>query len=732
MLTAAVAAAGLVALGTVVAQSPQSFQPKTASGGTGTLPATTVRPYAEWTPTPAPPGGYQPKQPQQPQSGVQPAGGYLQPPPGYNPNVNTGPGGKRLTNPVMAGPDGVKRAGGFDLPPPDVDAMQPTGGGMPPASAGGTGRPLPPPGVSIDPPGDSKFPVIPSAPAVADVKPGVPPVPTAGAPPLPLPTIPGTPGGSPPPLSPLPGNTGPSPFPAAPPSSPSVPLAPPSIVPPAGASPVPTIPNTPTTPMATPPAPASTPAIGMMPIRTATSVTVEAVCPESVAFGQEFRYELIVRNTGTQPVAGVRVEDDIPAGARFVGSDPPAEQAGDRLGWTIGAMEPGAERKLAVRVKPTDEGDVRSRATVTVTSSVDARTKVTRPRIAVAMSGPEMSRAGEETVFNIKVSNSGTGPASRMVLQARLTDGLVHPQGAVIEASLDTLPPGETRMIPLKVTASRSGMHSCQVVVAAEGSPDAGAKAAVNVVEPLLQVKQTGPGKCLVRAEPTYLIELANPGTAATDPIQLHAVLPDGFDYAAASDGGSPGGRTITWRLPGLPAGGTRTVSLKLRAVAATDGLLRTVAQAGPIVPAGVNARPAGRGLEAKHDLAVVAEGVPAVRFEVAAVENPVEVGKDAVYEIRVMNQGTGPCTNVQLAAALADGTQFVGATSGQQQTQVRANGPNLAFEPIPSLGVKGEVVYQVRVRGTVPGDLRFRVQLTCDQMRTPVVKEESTRFYKE
>ena len=53
-------------------------------------------------------------------------------------------------------------------------------------------------------------------------------------------------------------------------------------------------------------------------------------------------------------------------------------------------------------------------------------------------------------------------------------------------------------------------------------------------------------------------------------------------------------------------------------------------------------------------------------------------------------------------------------------------------FEPIPTLGVKGDAVYRVRVRGTVAGDLRFRAQITCDQLKAPVVKEESTQFYKE
>src|SRR4029450_8203863 len=67
------------------------------------------------------------------------------------------------------------------------------------------------------------------------------------------------------------------------------------------------------------------------PAKVAQSVVLEAVCPEAVAFGAEFRYELVVKNQGTAAVAGVRVEDAIPAGARFVGSDPPGEEAGDRL-----------------------------------------------------------------------------------------------------------------------------------------------------------------------------------------------------------------------------------------------------------------------------------------------------------------------------------------------------------------------------------------------------------------
>jgi uncharacterized repeat protein (TIGR01451 family) len=480
----------------------------------------------------------------------------------------------------------------------------------------------------------------------------------------------------------------------------------------------------------------------VLPARTAPNVTIEAVCPETVAFGQDFSYKLVVRNTGTSAVSGVRVDDELPAGSKYVSSDPVAEINGDRLTWTLGQLDGGSEKTINVRVKPSEEGEARSRATVSFTSSVDARTRVTRPRIAVSAASAEVCKAGEETAFQIKVTNSGTGPAPKYVIKAQLSDGLLHSQGTVIEAPMEMLGAGETKTVMLKVAAAKAGLQWCQITVTADGSTDATAKASTNVVEPLLTLKQTGPAKCLVRAEPTYTIELANPGTAATDPVLLQSVLPDGFEWInQASDGGTCNGRTVTWRLPAMAAGSNRTVTLKLRATTASDAqgtALRTVAHAGPanIVPAGGNPNTAvrpGRALEAKAETAVVAEGVAAVRFDVVGLENPVAVGKEVTYEIRVMNSGTGACSNVQVAAALSDGTEFVGATVGNNQAGgAKAVGQQLSFEAIPSLAVKGEMIYRVRVKGTVPGDLRLRVQLSCDQLKTPIVKEESTTFVKE
>src|SRR5262249_19524525 len=132
------------------------------------------------------------------------------------------------------------------------------------------------------------------------------------------------------------------------------------------------------------------PTVGLLPGRATPAVSVETVCPESVVFGQEFKYTLIVRNTGSAAVSYVRIGHDPRRASRYVGRAPPAELNGDRLVWAVGTMEPNSERRVEVRVKPGDEGDVRSRAVVTFAAAVDARTKVTRPRVAVAVTGAEV------------------------------------------------------------------------------------------------------------------------------------------------------------------------------------------------------------------------------------------------------------------------------------------------------------------------------------------------------
>ena len=598
-------------------------------------------------------------------------------------------GTPRLTRPVIAGPTGVTPANAaVPAPMPAPMPARPIG----PAAAAATPG-VPPPSITVEPdrsPADT--------PASA---------PSAAPPPAPF--------------TPLPGFPGPTP-PAGPPS-----IAGPGL--PTG-TPLPTRPRPYQAPEPGPAADATP-----LPSRRTPNVSIELVAPESISVGRPFDYELVVRNGGPTAVDNVRAEEVLPARAELVATDPPAERAGDHLVWSLGAIAAGGESRIKITVKPADEGALRSRATVSFSTAVESRMMVTRPRIGVGLTGPATARVGEPVAFRLTVSNTGSGPAAKVTLQARFSAGLSHPAGELIEAELHDLPAGESKTLTLEAVAAGAGAEVCVVTCTADGNPAEQARAEVALVEPLLTVAPTGPDKCMVNARPKFTIELANPGTAATDPVTLWAVVPEGFEFVEAGDGGQfqAESRAVGWRLPALPAAGSRTISLTLKAVAPASGTLSVIARAGAEPPAADGAvvtaghrPPAGKPLEVRVDSPLSAEGVPALRFQVLDMEDPVEVGKDAVYEIRVMNQGTGPCTGVNLAIELADATT---ATGAEGPTTGRVSGGQIAFDAIERLSVKEEVVFKVRVRGDRAGDSRFRARVSCDQIRTPVVKEESTGF---
>jgi uncharacterized repeat protein (TIGR01451 family) len=475
--------------------------------------------------------------------------------------------------------------------------------------------------------------------------------------------------------------------------------------------------------------------VGGLPAKQTPAVSLETIAPEAVTAGADFTYELVIRNDGPAAVWSVRVEDELPPGAKLVAADPAPEVAGTKLYWVVGTLEPAGNRKIRITLRPADEGEVRTRATVTFATATEARVKVTRPKLAVELAGGASAKAGEPTTFQIKLTNAGTGPANNLVLLAQLSDGLTHAGGQMLELKLPALAAGQTKTFPLKVTAAKSGTQACGVTVSADGTKPESARHNVAVVEPKLTARATGPARCLVKGEPVYLIELTNPGTAGTDPITVTVAVPAGFEFAQASDGGSfgPTTRDVTWRLAGLEPGKGKAVSLKLKAVAPCDVVLKTVARTHPagesigdgLQPAGAT----GRGLDVKAETPVKAEGMPGLRFEVADLEDPVEVGKEAMYEIKVVNQGTGPCTNVVVVATPAEGTAVTAATG---PTTARAQGTVVSFDPVAKLDVKGEVVFRVRVKATEAGDHKVKVQVSSTEIKTPITKEENTRFYKE
>ncbi len=120
---------------------------------------------------------------------------------------------------------------------------------------------------------------------------------------------------------------------------------------------------------------------------------------------------------------------------------------------------------------------------------------------------------------------------------------------------------------------------------------------------------------------------------------------------------------------------------------------------------------------------------MPALLIEVSDTDDPVEVGAETTYEIRVANTGTKTETNVQVVCTLPEQVDFRSAKGGTNLHH-SIEGREVSFEPVAKLAPRADVVYRIQVRGKLAGDVRFRVRVRADGLSEPILREESTRFY--
>ena len=446
-------------------------------------------------------------------------------------------------------------------------------------------------------------------------------------------------------------------------------------------------------------------------------VTIQKVAPAEVQVGKAAVIEIKVRNTGAVTAHSVEVHDEVPAGTRLVSTTPQATDApGGKVVWPLGDLAPGAEMSVKLELMPLDEGEIGSVASVVFRADASMRTVATRPQLALKVEGPSQVMKGQNLTVKITISNPGTGAATGVVIEEHVPTGLTHPAGSELEFEVGELKPGESRQLELTLTAAAAGQIVNHLIARGDANLQAEERLELDVVAPELEVAVTGPAKRYLERQATYTVSVTNPGTAPAKDVELVTHLPKGLKFVKANNAGhyDPQRHSVTWSLEELPPAETGSVLLTALPIEAGEQKLLTEGKA-------------QQGLADQHEQTIVVEGLAAIFFEVVDVEDPVEAGGETTYEIRVMNQGSKACTQVQVAAALPAEMAPIDA-EGPVRHQVR--GQEIVFEPLPRLAPKADTTFRLRVQGVQPGHHRVSVQVSCAEIPEPVTKEESTRVY--
>ena len=446
------------------------------------------------------------------------------------------------------------------------------------------------------------------------------------------------------------------------------------------------------------------------------ALIVEKLGPEEARVGQTCRFLVTIRNTGSTTAHGVVLTDETPAGATFERSSPLAEQNGARLRWELGSIAPGAEQTVEMLVTPSREGPVGSVARVSFDALASATTRATRPQLALRVAAEPSVRLGREHRVTVEVHNPGTGVATGVMLREDVPPQVSHPAGPELEFEVGRLAPGETRRLELVLTAEQAGRVENRVRAVADGDLSAEGVVEFDVVAPSIAVKIDGPARRYLERPASYRVSIANPGTADARDVRLVTHLPRGRDFVSANNLGEYDEQThaVYWSLAELPEGQRGEVEVVALPVAAGDHTIRVESEA-------------TGGLRAQESQRVRVEGVASLAFDVRDLQDPIEIGEDAEYDIRVANEGTKSASGVRVVGEAPAGMRFTGARG---ETSARTGAGRVEFAPLPRLAPGAEARFRVQLRGESPGDHRVPVLVASAAAPQPIRREESTRVF--
>jgi uncharacterized repeat protein (TIGR01451 family) len=444
-------------------------------------------------------------------------------------------------------------------------------------------------------------------------------------------------------------------------------------------------------------------------------VVLHVRVPAEAAAGQELEYRICVENCSSAPAHHVLVRNPLPAHARFVRANPEPAVREPELLWRLGTLEAGAKRQIILILAPSGDGDITSCARVQFEHGECATTRVARPKLSMQKSGPAQAVLAETLNYRLTFTNTGDADLANLLVTDVLPPGLEHASGKDrLSWIIGTLAPGQSQSVEYQVVAKKLGLLCNKLIATAAGGLREEKESCVSVGERKLGLAITGPPRRYVNLPATYLVTVSNPGTLPLTQVVINNPVPAQTTFLGASGGGQLIGNQVQWVIGTLPPAESRTVEIRLRALSPGRICNRaTVTAEG--------------GLRQQAEACTEFTGASALSLDVEHTEDPVEVGAETSYLITVRNPGTDPVTHVQIVATVPEQMMVVRAAGASDNHK---EGAKITYDPL-TLPAGAQAQFRIDVKAERPGDVRFKVQLTADQLTAgAVLQEESTTIF--
>lgn len=430
--------------------------------------------------------------------------------------------------------------------------------------------------------------------------------------------------------------------------------------------------------------------------------------------GETVRYR--IRFEAFADIGQVRLLEALPPGLAYIEATPaPSESNGGSFLWDWTNVTRGATRDIIVTVRPANDGWFVTNTKVSVVPTIGMSLFAGSPRLELTKAGPSQAELGDDITFRLTVSNAGNAPARNVIVTDTLPSGLYGPERSnnVITHRIDMLAPGETRVIDVPVKAAIRGEWDNRANAFSTQKIQANASAHVSIVESKIAITKTGPADAFLFSNATYDITLVNEGLTPVENLRLSDEIPAGTRCMSATDDGRISGNTVTWLIP---------------RIAPNEVVRRQVVLSGQkqgVLTANAIARFAGsRFVQAAAT--TTWEGAPGVLTEVVDDADPVQVGSNVTYTIKITNQSTLRELSGDATFDLAPNMRFV-----EISKNIRADffGQRITVRNV-NLKPRGTLTFKIVARAAEPGLGGIRFEFGAGVLPRSVVKEEATYAY--
>jgi uncharacterized repeat protein (TIGR01451 family) len=438
-----------------------------------------------------------------------------------------------------------------------------------------------------------------------------------------------------------------------------------------------------------------------------------------VTLGEQCQCVLIVKNNGKVPARDIIVEASFPESVNLVESAPFPKSSSAKLEWQFENLAAGEQKTIELTMVPTKRGELAASAQVRFTGTAAKSFQVSEPMLKATVKLADEVQLGEPASATITISNPGTGTAQNVVIHAFLPAGLESSSGKESATEIGPLGPGETRTVRLGMIAMAGGEQTVKVIAkSTTGGLEHATQARINVLAPSLKLAATGPSLRYMHRAAKYSVTVTNNSSTATENVRLTQVVSPGFDYVKADHSGrwDSQSRTVSWYVGHLEAGQSTTVELEL--TPQKSGEFR---HAFKVLGDG--------GAEATAVVATRVEGAASLVMEVKDADDPIEIGSEMIYEIRVRNEGSKSASKVAISCELPPDVELVNA---EGPTGHIVESGMLIFKPATELAARDNLTYKITIKGTVAGTTKLRARLTSESIQKPLIVEEATQFYAE